>query len=142
MPKNSDDLLTRIINSVFYKKSFNKAGKATQNAQSLLGVIKKALDKTKDLGTGGIFDLIREKVVLLGRLIKSYASGRYRAIEIKNLVIIVTGLVYFISPIDLIPDFIFGIGFLDDVALLTFIVRSVDEEIEKFEIWEFNNPEN
>ncbi|SOE20655.1 Uncharacterized membrane protein YkvA, DUF1232 family [Spirosomataceae bacterium TFI 002] len=142
MSKKQGDLLNRILESVFYKSSMNKAGKVSSNAQSILEVLKRTLTKTKDLGTGGIFDLIREKVTLLGRLLKSYADGSYRDISTKNLISIIAGFLYFISPIDLIPDFLPMVGFMDDIALLTFIVRGLGEELEKFELWEMNNPEN
>jgi uncharacterized membrane protein YkvA (DUF1232 family) len=142
MSKQQGDLLNRILESVFYKSSMNKAGKISSNAQSILGVLKRTLSKTKELGRGGVFDLIIVKIVLLGRLLKSYADGSYRHISTKNLITIIAGLLYFISPIDLIPDFLPMIGFMDDIALLTYIVRGLDEELEKFELWEMNNPEN
>jgi len=55
------------------------------------------------------------------------------------VVIIIASLVYFLSPIDLLPDIIPVLGFTDDVAFLTFIFRSLGDEIEKFEIWDLNN---
>jgi len=44
--------------------------------------------------------------------------------------------VYFISPIDIIPDFLPLIGLSDDVALLVFIFKSIDEELLKFNQWQ------
>lgn len=142
MAQKNGDLIERILNSIFYKSSFSKATRVSKNAKSLLNILKTSLQKTRDLGTGGVYDLIRNKVVMLGKLIKSYAQGTYRDIELKNLIIIVAGLIYFISPIDLIPDFLPLLGYADDVALLTFIMGSVSEELEKFELWEMNNTEN
>ena len=42
---------------------------------------------------------------------------------------------------DLIPDFIPVSGIIDDVALIAWIYKSVQEEIEKFLDWESNNKE-
>jgi uncharacterized membrane protein YkvA (DUF1232 family) len=53
-------------------------------------------------------------------------------------VIIITAFVYFLSPLDLVPDFIPMLGFADDIALMTFVFNSVSEEIEKFETWLLN----
>lgn len=142
MAEKNSDLIGRILNSIFYKSSFSKATRVSENAKGLLAILKNALQKTKDLGTGSVFDLIRSKVVLVGNLVKAYAQGTYRDIEVKNLIIIVAGLIYFISPIDLIPDFLPLLGYTDDVALLTFIVGSLSDELEKFELWEMNNTEN
>ena len=43
---------------------------------------------------------------------------------------------YFIYPVDLIPDFIPISGIIDDVALIAWIYKSVDEDIQKFLEWE------
>ena len=48
-------------------------------------------------------------------------------------------LLYFVSPIDLIPDFIPLIGGLDDVLLLGFLIKIIDKEIERFLTWEMEN---
>ncbi|NBA84490.1 DUF1232 domain-containing protein [Emticicia sp. CRIBPO] len=117
----------------------SKASRISRNSQSLLQLLKNVLNKTQKMGVGGIFDEIRERLVVLGKLIKAYATGEYRDIELKNVVIIIASLVYFLSPIDLLPDIIPVLGFTDDVAFLTFIFRSLGDEIEKFEIWDLNN---
>jgi len=45
------------------------------------------------------------------------------------------GLLYFILPADLIPDFIPVIGYLDDLAVLTTIMNSLQKEICDYHIW-------
>ena len=45
------------------------------------------------------------------------------------------GLLYFILPVDLIPDFIPVIGYLDDLAVLTTIMNSLHTEIREYRIW-------
>jgi uncharacterized membrane protein YkvA (DUF1232 family) len=44
-------------------------------------------------------------------------------------------LLYFILPADLIPDFIPVIGYLDDLAVLTTIMNSLQKEISDYRIW-------
>ncbi|MFT4734884.1 MAG: uncharacterized membrane protein YkvA (DUF1232 family) [Algoriphagus sp.] len=139
MSDNSrSNLISKILDSFFFKNSLGKAGRISKNSQSLLALIKKVLNKSKDLGLGGAFDVIRDKVVTIGSLLKSYASGEYRDIEVKNLVLLIASLVYFLSPIDLIPDFLPFLGYADDIALLTYILNGMGDEIEKFELWEMN----
>lgn len=139
MSAQNTNILNKIFESVFYRNSMSKASRISRNSQSLLQLLKNVLNKTQKMGVGGIFDEIRERLVVLGKLIKAYATGEYRDIELKNVVIIIASLVYFLSPIDLLPDIIPVLGFTDDVAFLTFIFRSLGDEIEKFEIWDLNN---
>ncbi|HLT05163.1 MAG TPA: YkvA family protein, partial [Pseudomonas sp.] len=53
----------------------------------------------------------------------------------KALVSIVAGLAYFLSPLDLIPDFLLGVGLLDDVAVLAWIMRTWRGELDAFVAW-------
>ena len=45
------------------------------------------------------------------------------------------GLLYFILPTDLIPDFIPVIGYVDDLAVITTIMNSLKKEIKDYRIW-------
>ncbi len=136
------DLLQRILSSVFFRSSLGKAGRISRNSASLLNLLRNVLHKTQELGMGGVFDLIRVKITTMGSLLKSYASGEYRDVELKNLVIMIASLVYFLLPLDLLPDILPILGYADDVALLTFVLKTVSEEIEKYELWKINKDLN
>lgn len=134
------NLLSKILESSFYKIALGKAPRLAKNANGLLKLLRNALQKTQKMGAGGVFDVIREKVTLLGGLIKAYATGEYRQIELPNLLKIIAGFIYFVSPIDIIPDFLPYIGLTDDVALLMFIINSIDSELSKFQQWQKSKP--
>ncbi len=42
------------------------------------------------------------------------------------------GMLYIISPIDLVPDPVFGFGIIDDIILVLYIVNNVWSNIEKY----------
>ena len=50
--------------------------------------------------------MIKDKFMVLGRMAKAYALGRYRAIPWKAMLILLAAVIYFINPLDLIPDLI------------------------------------
>lgn len=70
------------------------------------------------------------------RLIKAYANGSYRKIPWTSLLMIVASVVYFVMPVDLIPDFLAGFGLLDDAALLGWTIRTFAADIAAFVQWE------
>jgi len=78
---------------------------------------------------------LREDVKLLQSLCLAWWSGEYRAISPKALVTIVAGLLYFVSPIDAIPDWLLGVGFLDDIAVLGWVLKTVADELARFKAW-------
>ncbi|WP_434120099.1 YkvA family protein [Pseudomonas fortuita] len=78
---------------------------------------------------------LREDVKLLQSLCLAWWRGEYRAISPKALVTIVAGLLYFVSPIDAIPDWLLGVGFLDDIAVLGWVLKTVTDELARFRAW-------
>jgi uncharacterized membrane protein YkvA (DUF1232 family) len=79
---------------------------------------------------------IQEKFFLLGRLTKAYVTGRYRNIPWKSLLIVLAAFLYFINPIDLIPDALPVLGLSDDFSVLLWVYNAVQTEVDKFLIWE------
>lgn len=81
------------------------------------------------------FETIRDDAFLSLALIRDWATGRYAGISGKNLFLIGGALLYLLNPMDLIPDFIIGIGFLDDVAIFLTMIRRISEELEAYRVW-------
>ena len=78
---------------------------------------------------------LREDVRLLQALCLAWWRGEYRAISPKALVTVVAGLLYFVSPLDAIPDWLVGVGFLDDIAVLGWVLKTVADELNRFKAW-------
>ena len=80
--------------------------------------------------------IVKEKFFTLGRLLRAYAQGEYREIPWKSLLLIVAAIVYFINPIDIIPDLLPIVGLTDDFAVLFMVYKSIGTDIDKFLLWE------
>src|SRR5690606_15890914 len=70
------------------------------------------------------------------RLVRAYAKGSYRDISWRSLLTLVAAVVYFVMPVDLVPDFILGLGLLDDAAILAWTLRTLNQDLEQFLAWE------
>jgi uncharacterized membrane protein YkvA (DUF1232 family) len=131
------DLISRVLDSIFFKKATGKAGKVAGSSFLILKLLKEALEKaSNNKGNKGIIDLILVKLTLLGRLIKAFVKGEYREVPTETLLKILASFIYFISPIDLLPDFLPVLGLTDDLALLGWVVNSISVDLDKFEEWE------
>jgi uncharacterized membrane protein YkvA (DUF1232 family) len=131
-------LLNKIFQSIFYKNSFLKASRLSKNSKGILLLLGTVFTKMQSDGGGSPFKKIKSKLKSLGLLVRHFANGSYKGVETKNIVIILAGMIYFISPIDLIPDILPIVGFADDIALISFIYNSLADELEKFEHWLLN----
>ena len=57
--------------------------------------------------------------------------GKYKDYDVTNLVIIVAALLYVVSPIDLIPDFL-PVGFADDATIIMWAISEMKNELDKY----------
>jgi uncharacterized membrane protein YkvA (DUF1232 family) len=62
--------------------------------------------------------------------------GRYRGTSPGQLGVLALGLVYVVSPIDLLPDFLPLIGIADDAVVATWVVGRLLMETADFLRWE------
>jgi len=76
---------------------------------------------------------------LLIPLIKDYWNGTYRDVSVKSFVIFVVALAYIISPIDLIPDYIIGLGQIDDAVILGLSLYFLEKDLRKYKEWKDRN---
>ena len=133
---NDESLLTRILRSVFFRKATGKAGRYAGNTASLVELVKEAVSKLQANGFREGMAGVTGQLQLLIRMVRAYASGEYKALPWKSLVSIVAVLIYFVSPIDLIPDFLPVIGLTDDVALVVWLMKTLGDDIARFAEWE------
>jgi uncharacterized membrane protein YkvA (DUF1232 family) len=76
----------------------------------------------------------------LWRFIRAWRDGTYRDVPWKSILVAIAGIFYFVDPIDIIPDFIPVIGYLDDSVVLAFVARTIHSDLEKFREWEKTIP--
>ena len=53
----------------------------------------------------------------------------------ESLLLIVAAIIYFVSPVDAIPD-VLPVGLLDDAVVIAFVIGVVKEELDDFMEWE------
>lgn len=79
---------------------------------------------------------IRQQLHTLGRMIMAYAKGNYRAVPVKTLLSLIAAVIYFLNPVDLIPDALPGLGLTDDFAVLSWVYHHASNEVSAFLHWE------
>lgn len=80
---------------------------------------------------------VKDSLCLLFRYLDAIFSKRYTDYSIWALTKIVAVLIYVVSPLDLVPDIIPWIGFLDDVIAVGYVISLTAEELDKFRAWEY-----
>jgi len=74
-------------------------------------------------------------VKLLFLLIRDYWKGVYRDVSIWSILVFSIGIIYILSPIDIIPDFNLGIGQIDDAVVLLLCLNFLEKDLHKYKEW-------
>lgn len=130
MCNTQHDLTMNFVSRFLKGKWLDKAHLYTLNPQRL---------KTLLVQLGGYLSkngLSSAKATLL--LMKNYlhdiATGRYKDYDLKKLSIIIAAIIYVVTPIDLLPDFI-PPGFIDDLSIVAWALKEASAELEKYKTW-------
>lgn len=116
----------------FGEKAKSYANDKEKTKELIDAAMKKA---SREKGKRGPIEEAWEKIQLLFGLVKDWASGEYRDIPVGSIIAIIIALLYFVSPIDLVPDVIPGVGYTDDVAVIVLVFKQIDSDIEKYKTW-------
>lgn len=118
----------------------SRATKLLKSPEEALALSTRAAKKLAGTDVSARFQTVRDELGLLVAMLRAWVSGDYRNIATSSIVAIVAALLYFVVPFDLVPDFIAGIGLLDDAAVIAYVIGLVRDEIADFEKWRAKNP--
>ncbi len=101
--------------------------------------IQKILEREKEIrekfeGNSALGKLLNDFKLLIS-LIKDYIKGEYKEIPWFSIAAIIVALIYVLSPVDFIPDFIPILGYTDDAFMISLVIMMIREDLEKYKEW-------
>ena len=78
---------------------------------------------------------------IMTAMLKDLKSGTYTQIPWFTIATIVVVLLYALNPMDLIPDFIPGLGYIDDIAVFSLGIGWIESDLHKYLDWKINQGE-
>ncbi len=117
-----------------WKRAVRTAETVVADAKKLAQVLEEGVKKMN--AHSSALAAVFADLQLIVRLVRAWLKGDYRDVSKKSLVILVGALLYFLMPIDAIPDFVPGVGFLDDAGVIAMALTAAKSEIDKFRSWE------
>ena len=116
-----------------YEKSVEKAKKLLADKEKTEAKVNEAYEKLDKIKSGPVTQLF-EDIKLMLSLVKCYINGTYREVPFGSILAIVGGMIYLVTPIDLIPDFLPG-GYIDDAFVIGLVLKQVHSDLEAFKEW-------
>lgn len=137
IPDSQIETEEQVEKSKFYKTASKKAIKLIASRNKMFALLNKAYthfnNKENDQPMS---QEVKDKFKTLLRLIRALYKKEYQDFPWGSLLKATTTIIYLVSPLDLVPDFIPFIGMMDDFALISWTIGSLNEDIKNFENWE------
>ncbi len=118
------------------KKNWKIAEEYASDKEKTGYLLDEALKKAKR--HKGILAKCWDNLMTLIRLVRSYFKGEYKDVPLETIIWAIVAIIYFVTPFDLIPDFLPGIGYLDDAAVIGLVIASISNDLKNFREWERN----
>jgi uncharacterized membrane protein YkvA (DUF1232 family) len=126
-----------ILKNAFFDLALTQAARLVGKPARMVRLLGQLAFKLKTVNWKSVNGpLLKEKFMLLGRLLRAHVKGEYRIQSFRFLLILLAAVIYFLNPLDLIPDFIIGIGLTDDLAVVTWVFQAAASELDAFTRWE------
>ncbi|MCG9970187.1 YkvA family protein [Christiangramia crocea] len=74
-------------------------------------------------------------------MLKDYRKGIYTQVPWFTIATIAFAFLYILNPFDIVPDFIPGLGYIDDFAVLTFGLRFIESDLHNYLDWKLEHAE-
>ena len=121
--------MSKIFNEKDAKKIFDGFDSYTQeDADKVMN----NADRIEKIMSNGTLSKFLKDVKVYFRMLSDVFSRRYTRVPSGTVAAIIGSLLYVLSPVDLIPDVIPVIGYLDDAAVLALCLKFVKHDVDEY----------
>ncbi|MFD0977797.1 DUF1232 domain-containing protein [Salinimicrobium gaetbulicola] len=96
---------------------------------------KEAIDK-KFAGSG--LKKYSEMGKIMFGMLQDYKKGNFKQVPWFTIGAIGFALLYVFNPLDMVPDFIPGLGYIDDFAIFTIVIRFIETDLHSYLDWKID----
>jgi uncharacterized membrane protein YkvA (DUF1232 family) len=126
----------RIVRGALFTRLKDRAVEYLRDPDKLRDLVQQGSLKANQAGRSGALGAFWDSLLRLFRLLRAYVKREYTNVPLQSLILIVAAVLYFVLPIDVIPDFLVGFGYLDDAAVIAWVVATVKKVLDDFAVWE------
>jgi uncharacterized membrane protein YkvA (DUF1232 family) len=96
-------------------------------------------DISKKISSTNMLEKYTELAKIMFGMLKDYRKGIYTNVPWFTIASIAFGFLYVLNPLDIIPDFIPGLGYIDDLAVLSFGLRFIETDLHNYLDWKLES---
>ena len=117
-----------------YAKYFKKGGWAAAGRYYATHPtkLKELFQAAKKYATKEGLQGVKDEFLFICQYIGAVFTGKYKEYNVLNLTVIVGALVYVVTPVDFLPDWIPAAGLIDDTAILLWATHEFANELDRY----------
>lgn len=118
------------------ENGYEKAKKILEDNDKMEKFLQKLEKKLEIIPVaGGTLSMIPTMI----SLIKNYVNKEYNDIPLGTIIAIISALLYWLSPADVIPDVIPVVGYIDDALVVGTCLKLIGDDVEEYRKWRESN---
>ena len=118
------------VNQFLKGKWFAKSNSILSNKKKVMLVL---ASLRKYMKAGGVKKVSKD-LSLMADYVSDIIHGHYHNYNKSSIILALAGLIYVVSPLDVVPDFL-PLGFLDDITIITWAIAKIANELLKYSQW-------
>lgn len=111
---------------------FHEAQSVMNKKEELLNIVSQGIKATSSTPWAKKY---KDDINLMCMMITDYTKKDYEYLDKSTIVIAVSALLYIISPINKITNKIPFLKDIDNIAVLTFALHAIREELKTYKLW-------
>ena len=114
--------------------------KASKRSEEYANDIDKFEDLARDFENKlkkipGVGEYLSDVAVLVS-MARAYIKKEYTTVSWATIAIAIAGIVYVVNPMDLLPDMIPFVGYLDDGAVMAAVLKMIHDDLKQYKEWQ------
>lgn len=120
------------------EKGYKKAEEILSEPDKIEEFLERLEKKLNKVPVGGKF---LSMIPVMISMLRSYFKKEYKNIPIGTLIALVSALLYWLTPADIIPDVIPIAGYVDDATVIAACIKLINDDLREYKEWLENKKE-
>lgn len=103
-----------------------------------LEMVMKNKEKIDKKMTGNGLKKYAEMGKVMFGMLNDYKKGDFKEVPWFTIAAVVFAMLYIFNPLDIVPDFIPGLGYVDDFAIFTIVLRFIETDMHSYLDWKID----
>jgi len=118
------------------EKGYKKAEEIINDEDKMEKFLNRLEKKLNKVPIGGN---VLSMIPVMISMLRSYFKKEYKNIPLGTLIALVSALLYWLTPADVIPDVIPIAGYVDDATVITACIKLINDDIKEYKKFKESN---